>query len=84
MIEERAIKEFKFGSQYSGKERLWTFEFTTDRDDCWYDHDDALHLLLEDLHNVPIIKNLNETINIDKTIFDLKSEQFRNTTVQIV
>ena len=84
MIEERAIKEFKFGSKYSGKERFWTFEFATERDDCWFDQEDPLYLLLEYLHNVTFIKNLNETINIDKTIFDLKSEQFRNTTVQII
>jgi len=84
VIEERNIKEFKFGTEYTGKKRMWTFEFTTDRDDCWFDQGESLYLLLEDLHNVPVIKNLNETINIDKTIFDLKSEQFRNTIVQIV
>lgn len=83
-IEERAIKDYGFGSDYTGKKRVWTFEFTTDQNDCWYDREDPLFLLLEDLHNVPIIKNLNETINIDKTIFDLKSNQYRNTTVQII
>jgi hypothetical protein len=84
VVEERQIKDYNFGSAYTGKKRVWTLEFTTERDDCWYDNDDPLYLLLEDLHNVPIIKNLNETINIDRTVFDLKSKEYRNTTVQII
>jgi len=84
IVEERQIKDYNFGSEYTGKRRVWTLEFTTERDDCWYDNEDPLYLLLEDLHNVPIIKNLNETINIDRTVFDLKSEKYKNTTVQLI
>jgi hypothetical protein len=38
--------------------------------------------LLEDIHEVPIIKNLTETINIDRTIFDLKDSKAKNTIIK--
>lgn len=73
-----------FGTEYDNKKHaMWTFEFTTDRDDVYNDKDDELHLLKEDLHNVPVIKNLTETINTDKNVFDLKSQKYRNTIVSI-
>jgi hypothetical protein len=83
-LEERLIDDFGFGSDYRGKRRIWHFEFTTERDDCYYDQGDALHLLIEDLHHVPIIKNLNETINIDTAIFDLKDQDRQNTIVKLI
>jgi len=84
VVEERAIKDYGFGSKFKGKHRVWTFEFTTERDDCYYDQDDVLFLLKADLHNVPIIKDLNETINIDKTIFDVNSTETGNITVTLL
>lgn len=83
-VEERSIKDFKFGKKYTGKHRVWTFEFTTERDDCYQEGEDKLYLLREDLHNVPLIGNLLETININTAVFDLKSEEFCNTTISLV
>jgi hypothetical protein len=83
-LEERNIKDYGFGTKHTGKHRVWTLEFTTDRDDCYLEQGDNLHLLREDLHNVPVVKNLLETINIDRAIFDLKSETNCNTTVQLI
>lgn len=74
----------KFGSEYDGKEHaVWSFEFTPDRDDVYDEDKDDLALLKEDLHNIPVIKNLTETINTDKSVFDLKSAKYRNTFVSL-
>jgi len=43
-----------------------------------------LFLLKEDLHNVPVVKNLQESINIVNAVFDLKSDKYKNTSVSIV
>lgn len=86
VCETRKLNGHKFGSEYDGKEHaIWTFEFTTERDDVYNDgsNKDGLVLLKEDLHNVPVIKNLTETINTDKSVFDLKSAKYRNTIVSI-
>ncbi len=75
----------KFGSAFASKShQIWTFEFTTDRSDVYYDQGDPLHLLKEDLHNVPVVKNLQESINIVNAVFDLKSDKYKNTSVSIV
>ena len=84
VCETKKINGHVFGSEYDGKEHaVWTFEFSTDRDDVYDDGTEKgkLVLLKEDLHNVPVIKNLTETINTDKSIFDLKSAKYRNTIV---
>ena len=76
------LKGQGFGSAYKGKHRIWTFVFKPDREDVYRDSEgDEVGFLLEDLHEVPIIKNLTETINIDKSIFDLKDGQYKNTII---
>ena len=75
----------KFGSTFNGKlHQVWSFEFETDRSDVYHENQDPLYLLKEDLHNVPVIKNLQESINIVDAVFDLKSVKYKNTSVSIV
>lgn len=77
------IKGLGFGTEYKGKQMVWTFRFQTDRLGVYLDDTgNILGYLLSDLHQVPVIKNLNETINIDKSIFDLKNDLCRNTVVR--
>jgi hypothetical protein len=62
---------------------VWTFTFSPDRDGVYQDNDgNDLGFLLEDIHEVPVIKNLTETINIDKAIFDLKDSKNKNTIIK--
>lgn len=77
------IKLLNFGSAYKGKHRVWTFRFRPDREEVYTDiENNKIGLLMEDLHQVPVIKNLSETINIIKAIFDLKDIQYKNTTIK--
>ena len=76
------LKESKFGSKYKGKHRVWTFRFTTDRLDSFVDDEgNSMGLLTADLHEVPVIKNLDETINISKAVFDLSDPSWKNTII---
>lgn len=77
------IKGLGFGSNYKGKHNVWTFYFNPDREDVYRDEEgNNIGLLLEDIHAVPIIKNLKETINIDKAIFDIKDPQATNIIIK--
>jgi hypothetical protein len=78
------IKELGFGSKYKGKQAVWTFRFTPDRSDSYLNNDSRLGLLINDLHQVPIIENLNETINIPKAVFDLSDSNWQNTVVTLL
>ena len=77
------IKNLNFGTAYKGKHRVWTFKFNPDRSLIYQDLEgNPIGFLVNDLHEVPIIKNLTETINIDKPIFNIKDERFKNTIIK--
>lgn len=83
-VEKIDIKGLGFGSAYKGKNLVWTFRFTPDREDVYKDDsDNVLGLLINDLHGVPIIKNLTESINIDKAVFNVLDNTYKNTTVRL-
>jgi hypothetical protein len=72
-----------FGTNFKGRHMVWTFTFVPDRDGVYRDSEgNDMGFLLEDIHEVPIIKNLTETINIDRTIFDLKDSKAKNTIIK--
>jgi hypothetical protein len=77
------IKDMGFGSAYKGKHTVWTFRITPDREGVYTDDkNDPVGELVNDLNQVPFTKNLLETINIDKAIFDLKDSQYKNTIIK--
>lgn len=78
------VKNLKFGSKHKGKHQVWTFRFTTDRSDCYTQDGNKVKLLIDDLHEVPVIEKLTETINISKAVFDLQNPQWKNTTVDVI
>jgi len=82
-VEKIDIKSLNFGTNYKGKHRVWTFKFTPDRPLVYNDDNDEIGLLLNDLHQIPVIKKLTETINIDVAIFDLHDGQLKNTIIEI-
>lgn len=82
-VEKVDVKSLGFGAHYKGKHRVWTFSFTPDRPLVYQSDDSEIGLLLSDLHQIPVIKKLTETINIDVTIFDLHDNQLKNTIIEI-
>jgi hypothetical protein len=85
IVEKIEIKNLDFGSAFKGKQNVWTFRFSPDRVGVYANEKDLkIGALFDDLHAVPIIKNLTETINIDKAIFNLQDSQFKNTTIKAI
>ena len=83
-VEVIDVNGLGFGKEFKGKQQVWTFKFRTDRAGAFSIDNDHLGLLKDSLHLVPIIKNLTESINTDKSVFDLKSDKYRNTIVSII
>ena len=84
-VEKVDIKGLGFGSAYKGKQHVWTFAFDPDRQDVYNDGSgNDLICLIDDLHLVPIIKNLTETVNIDKAVFDCKDNQYKNILIKAI
>jgi hypothetical protein len=82
LSESKDIKDLGFGSKYKGKHKIWTFRFVPDRSGVYSDNVNEVGCLIDDLHEIPIIKNLTETINIDRAVFDLKDISYRNTLIK--
>jgi hypothetical protein len=82
-VEEIDIKNLGFGSNYLGKHKVWTFQFSPDRSDVYTNEDgDPIANIENDLDAVPIIKNLTETVNIDKAMFNCKNPSLKNTIIK--
>jgi hypothetical protein len=82
-VKKQEIKDLGFGTNYTGSQQVWSFKFTPDRDGVYQDEDGNIFgNLLEDLNSVPIIKNLSETINIDKAMFDCINLATKNTIIK--
>jgi hypothetical protein len=82
-VEEVDIKGLGFGTAYKGKHRVWTFIIIPDRTGVYIGNDgDSVSGLVDDVDSVPFIKNLSESINIDRAIFDCKNLSTKNTIIK--
>jgi len=62
-----------FGKKYKGKHRLWEFSFETE-----YEGGLTIEMLEQDFDLIPIINNLEETINIEPSTFRPTDEDLKN------
>lgn len=78
------VKDLGFGSKYKGKHAVWTFRFSPDRSGAYANDDNDIGCLLEDVHGVPVVEKLTETINIEKAIFELIDSSSKNTVIKAI
>lgn len=83
-MENLDIKGLEFGTSYKGKHNVWTFRFSPDRTGVYSDGTNEIGYLIEDIHNVPVVQNLTETVNIAKAMFDLKDPATKNTIIKAI
>ena len=76
------IESLKFGSNFNGKHRVWTFHFRPDRTAAFADGDDPIALLKQDLDKIPVILNLTETINTVVAVFDSTDKTVANIVIK--
>ena len=81
-VTEVDVKNLGFGTAYKGAHRVWTFKFIPDREGVYVDEkNNIIGLLINDLDGVPVIKNLTESINIVKAIFECNDSIAKNTSI---
>ena len=66
-----------------GKAAYWIWEFETERDDLFLRNNDPVALLKEDLHGVPIINGLDETVDFEISAMQTQGQMI-NTWVAII
>ena len=57
-----------------GKAAYWTWTFDVERDDVFLKGGDSVALLVDDLNGVPVIPNLNNSVELDPACFISKGE----------
>lgn len=68
---------------FEGKANHWVWEFDIEREDVFLSDGDAVALLKDDLNNVPVINNLEESIDLNPPAFKTKGNNF-NTYIEII
>jgi hypothetical protein len=53
----------------AGRANYWTWTFEVEREEVFTKDSNPVGLLLEDLHGVPIISQLNNSVDIDPAVF---------------
>jgi hypothetical protein len=80
-IELRAIVNWECDPvMVEGETNVWHWVFSVEREDVFHDGKNEVGLLLEDLHNIPIINHLPNTPKLDQPAFKTKGSD-RNTWV---
>lgn len=59
----------------NGKANYWIWEFDTERNDSFLSDNNPVGLLLDDLHGVPVVLQLNENADINPAAFLSKGEK---------
>jgi hypothetical protein len=67
----------------TGKARYWTWEFSTEREMLFHKEANPVGLLEDDLQGVPIIDNLNNTVEFKIPIFQTSGNN-QNIWIEII
>jgi len=66
---------------FNGKAKYWTWEFEVERDEVFLKNGDHVGLLIDDMHGIPVIGNLTNTVDIYpeafQTVGDNKNIHFK-------
>lgn len=66
-----------------GKANHWTWEFNVEQEDVFLKDGDSVGLLTEDLHNVPVVDQLNNSVDLYPAAFQTKGESANIWVTQI-
>ena len=67
------LKGLGFGSRYKGTKTVWKLPFYYEKEESVFIDD-----LNQDFHLIPVITNLDETVNIKDSVFDTSNKQTCN------
>ena len=68
------VKGNGFGSSFNGEQKIWRLQFDFESEGAH-----SIEMLKQDFDMVPIIKGLDETVNLKEPVFDTLSKGRKNT-----
>lgn len=79
MMGNQDMKDYQFGDNYGGNHNVWLLSFTVEQSNVFQNKNGELGGLEDDIHQVPIIADLLESVTITPEIFDTKNDLTKNT-----
>lgn len=73
------MQNYNFGMDFGGAHNVWEFKFETEQAGLFDNKMGSLGGLVQDVHLVPVITNLLESVRIDPAVFDTQTETSKNT-----
>jgi hypothetical protein len=70
--------EYDFGTNFGGNQNVWTMSFTTEQQNLFANRNGEFGGLIDDIHNVPVITKLMESVKIDPKVFDSINPDTKN------
>lgn len=68
-VMELDVSRSRFGSDFSGKHKVWIFRFGVEQDAVFSNDRSSHGTLADDFTNIPIITGLTETVNLNVATF---------------
>ena len=78
MAGNQTMSEYDFGEDFGGTQNVWVLSFMVEQLDVFANKFSNLGGLEEDCHQVPVITNLMESVNVSPAIFDTKNFKTKN------
>jgi|TARA_R110000803_G_C11761147_1_gene293936 hypothetical protein len=72
------LTQYKFGSDFGGEHNVWVLSFTTEQQKLFDNITGEFGGLKEDVHNVPVITGLYESVNVAPAVFDTLNPKTKN------
>lgn len=66
-----------------GKATHWVWVFDVEREDVFLKDNDPVGLLVDDLHGVPVVDNLENSVDLNPSVFQTSGEK-QNTWLEII
>ena len=77
-LTEKKLRELGFGTDYKGNHKLWCLELMVDEGRTFGE----VEILEDDFDLVPVISDLNETIEINNNVFRTKDKKAKNIVIK--
>ena len=72
------LMQYDFGTNFGGNQNVWTMSFTTEQQNLFANRNGEFGGLIDDIHNVPVITKLMESVKIDPKVFDSINPDTKN------
>jgi hypothetical protein len=79
MMANQPMADYDFGENFGGNHNVWILSFTVEQASVYENKSGPIGGLIDDVHHIPIIANLMESVSIDPEVFDTKNDITKNT-----